>query len=295
MKCCLFLIACIQLAMNGVSQNVGVGIANPAERLDVNGNINVTGTIKANGVDGQPNQALMKNAAGVFVWGDLCGYKDVALFMGSGTVPWTVPPGKTRILVEAWGAGGGGSVYGGGGGGAYVAATFTVAPGDIITINMGVGGTSGSGATPGATGGVTSVVAGPNAINAGGGAGAQATFQMNPALGGLGSAAGAFDNYIMFQGGTGKPSQNSFTNNGAASYEIVTGGDGGNGGNAIESGGQGAYRMILGSAPNTIIRAKTSEGGKYPGGGGGGGYAMISNGTTSGGNSGAYGMVIIHF
>jgi hypothetical protein len=290
-----FIFLMIFSSFTTIAQNVGVGTITPVEKLDVNGNINVTGTIKANGVDGQPNQALMKNASGVFVWGDLCGYKDVALFTGSGTIPWTVPAGKTRILVEAWGAGGGGSVYGGGGGGAYVAASFAVTPGDVITINLGVGGTSGSGATPGATGGTTSVVVGPNAINAGGGTGAQATFQMNPTLGGMGSASGAYDNYITLRGGTGKPSQNSFTSNDATSYEIVKGGDGGNGGNSIETGGLGAYRMILGSAPNTLIRSNTSEGGKYPGGGGGGGYAMISNATTNGGNTGSYGMVIIHF
>lgn len=50
-----FIFSIILFSFTSAAQNVGVGITNPAERLDVNGNINVTGTIKANGVDGTAN------------------------------------------------------------------------------------------------------------------------------------------------------------------------------------------------------------------------------------------------
>ena len=40
--------------------NVGIGTTNPAEKLDVNGNINLNGTIKVNGQDGQAGQVLMR-------------------------------------------------------------------------------------------------------------------------------------------------------------------------------------------------------------------------------------------
>ncbi len=92
------------------AQNVGVNTTNPTERLDVNGNINVTGTIKANGIDGSANQVLMKNGSGNLAWGDLCEYKNaVTLFNASGT--WNVPAGVTRIFIEVWGAGGGGNRF----------------------------------------------------------------------------------------------------------------------------------------------------------------------------------------
>ncbi len=45
-----FLIACgLKVAY---SQNTGIGTTTPTEKLHVNGNINVSGTIKANSVDG---------------------------------------------------------------------------------------------------------------------------------------------------------------------------------------------------------------------------------------------------
>jgi hypothetical protein len=50
-----FIFSIILFSFTSAAQNVGVGITNPAEQLDVNGNINVTGTIKANGVDGTAN------------------------------------------------------------------------------------------------------------------------------------------------------------------------------------------------------------------------------------------------
>jgi|GEM_PF-4636566 len=43
------------------AQNAGIGTISPSQKLDVNGNINLTGTIKANGVNGTAGQVLMKN------------------------------------------------------------------------------------------------------------------------------------------------------------------------------------------------------------------------------------------
>lgn len=51
------------------NRNVGIKNPTPAEALDVTGNINVTGTIKANGIDGTANQVLMKNGSGILSWG----------------------------------------------------------------------------------------------------------------------------------------------------------------------------------------------------------------------------------
>jgi hypothetical protein len=295
MKFNLFLFACILLAINSVAQNVGVGTATPAERLDVNGNINVTGTIKANGTDGQPNQVLMKNTAGNFVWGDLCSYKDVAMFYSSVPVSWTVPAGVTKILVEAWGGGGGGSAFSGGGGAAYTAASFTVAPGDVISMIIGEAGTAGSHTTNGGSGGQTSVNVGPYSISAGGGWGAPANITMSPVMGGAGNASNTFLNYITMRGGSGKPGLNTFTTHGANTYEIISGGDGGSAANTEQTGGMGSYRMILTGGLTTTMRYRSAEGGKAPGGGGGSGYSLVSNTSSFGGSAGGYGMVIIHY
>jgi hypothetical protein len=65
----VLLFSLLLIVGNSQAQNVGIGNSSPAEKLDVTGNINVTGTIKANGVDGTPNQVLMKNNAGNLEWG----------------------------------------------------------------------------------------------------------------------------------------------------------------------------------------------------------------------------------
>src|ERR1043165_6166369 len=140
----IFLLIFLSIKIN--AQNVGVGTTTPIEKLDVNGNINVTGTIKANGVDGTANQVLMKNGSGALTWGDLCDYKNYALFRTTGNQTWIVPTGVTQIVVEAWGAGGGGSQYCGGGGGGYARALYTVVPGQTISMDIPLGGAGG--ATP---------------------------------------------------------------------------------------------------------------------------------------------------
>ncbi len=55
----------LTLRTNG---NIGIGNKNPLNKLDVAGNINLTGTIKTNGVTGQPNQILGTNSSGNLSW-----------------------------------------------------------------------------------------------------------------------------------------------------------------------------------------------------------------------------------
>jgi hypothetical protein len=64
----------------------------------------------------------------------------------SGT--YTIPAGCTSLYVQAWGAAGGGDDFMGfasnlGGAGGYVEGTLTVAPGDVVTVWLGQGGSSG--------------------------------------------------------------------------------------------------------------------------------------------------------
>jgi hypothetical protein len=69
MKSIFLFIAAKLICLHVIAQNVGIGTSTPSERLQVNGNVNVTGTIKINGVDGLPNQVMKKNGSGITVWG----------------------------------------------------------------------------------------------------------------------------------------------------------------------------------------------------------------------------------
>ncbi len=64
----LLLLSLLAFYTQTFAQNVGIGNPTPTEKLDVTGNINVTGTIKANGVDGSANQVLAKNASNNMAW-----------------------------------------------------------------------------------------------------------------------------------------------------------------------------------------------------------------------------------
>lgn len=106
MKFSALLFNCL-LSIYAFSQNVGIGNTNPGERLDVNGNINLNGTIKTNGVDGSSGQVLMKDNNGNLVWGDMSEFWNLATSIAAGAGIWTVPTGVTRVWVEVWGGGGG--------------------------------------------------------------------------------------------------------------------------------------------------------------------------------------------
>lgn len=286
---CLFYNICL-------SQNVGVGTTTPGERLDVNGNINVSGTIKANGTDGQPNQVLMKNESGIFTWGNLCDYKNRAFFDGTGANSWTVPATVDRITIELWGGGGGGSSYSGGGGGGYIVATFTVVPGDIVNLNVGQPGSGGNGVnTAGTNGGATTVSVSPRAVTASGGMGAGGGSQIPSAYGGLFSVSGGFLNFFGVRGEAGQTNEHNFTNNGTNALESISKGRGGNAGNTTNTGGNGAYRIVFVGTPASTVRYTLPEQGRQPGGGGGAGFSMISGGGTNSGFGGAPGAVVIHF
>jgi hypothetical protein len=297
MKHTLLLIVIIS-TLNLAAQNVGVNTTNPTERLDVNGNINVTGTIKANGVDGTANQVLTKNNSGVLAWGDLCNYKNVAAFTTTGSGTWIVPAGVTKILVEVWGGGAGGSNAAGGGGGGYIRAAFTVAPGDEVVYVVGEGGTDVNADLAGSNGSVSAAGVGPYTATAFGGTGGGGTQTgMSVPHGGLGamtSGSPAHKDFIALSGETGKFSVNTFFNNGATYYEHAYGADGGDGANSQNTGGMGRMRLHT-TSPTSIIKSTSSSPGRQPGGGGGGAFNVLSNGSTGVGGSGGAGLVMIRY
>jgi type II secretory pathway pseudopilin PulG len=182
----------------------------------------------------------------------------------------TVPPGVSAILVEAWGGGGGGGgsafylklnppdagAYagggGGGGGGGYGKTIISVVPGQVFNIVVGAGGVAGIGA------GLSS----GNVFASNGGNGGDSSFggAILIAKGGLGgSRTNVFPAVASVgQGGTGKGSLGAgviYTafggsgGNASFNYSDSTMATGSSGGSAGGGGGGGGGTMAPGSAP----------------------------------------------
>lgn len=281
----VFTLACFFSSVSN-SQNVGIGNSNPSEKLDVNGSINVTGTIKVNGTDGIANQVLMKNSTGNLVWGDITEFKNMITFTTTGSSNWTIPAGVTRIWVEVWGGGGGGTDYGGGGGGAYVTGFFNVTPGGTLFCTVGAAGVAG--ASTATNGGLSSVTYSGSFINANGGNGNSYGTVGYAASGGSFSGSGV--GYYGIPGEAGGTNKfESRTLNSTTYHEGQTGGKGGDAGNSPNSGGKPSFQFRDAVSMNILYTLYGSEG-KMPGGGGGGNITwggVIFNG--------GQGMIIVHY
>ncbi len=164
-------------SINGVnnataSVNVGIGTTTPAQRLDVNGNLQISGAGNALIF---PDGTVMSSAgsgggvAGGTITGVTAGtglsgggsVGNVTLSLAVGNVngvkeftangSFVIPPGITHLMVEMWGGGGAGgpssgcgtgtpSAGGAGGGGAYTRDVIPVVPGALYNIVVGAGG-----------------------------------------------------------------------------------------------------------------------------------------------------------
>lgn len=286
----------ILFALNGLTQNVGIGTTTPSEKLHVNGNINITGTIKANGVDGTANQVLMKNNSGTMIWGDLCEYKNMHTIIQPGSGTWTVPAGVTKVWIELWGAGGGGNAYAGGGGGGYISGGITVVPGNSILYDVGAGGAGGS--TTGTNGGSSGILYTPGSVNlvADGGSGSITSgIAVTVGLGGIFDATGT--NFFIGQAGeSGHASVSSSMQSSATLfYEVVANGNGGIGANTTATGGPGGF-TIYNLTTQAVLRRAAPNPGRQPGGGGGAGdRSVLLNTAAIDGESGGNGMLVIHY
>jgi hypothetical protein len=291
----IFIIAFVLNTQYCFSQNVGIGTATPSEALDVNGNINLTGSIKANGTDGTANQLLGKNNNGSLSWIDMSEFKNFKSFTGASTTVWTVPAGVTKVLLEAWGAGGGGARAGGGGSGGYIIAKMEVTAGNTLSITCGTGGSGSNSA--GSTGGSTTVnVTGSNAglLTADGGSGAfVSTFSTGQVgAGGNSSSSNNTLQYIIYPGEDGTVTTETYSEFQAGFF--VTSVVYGNGGNApftTNTGAKGGFFVYNTANINSVNRNYRPVNGRMPGGGGAGAAETIAPYGTSGGN----GMVLVRW
>jgi hypothetical protein len=301
----VFTLLFIGLPFLPAAQNVGVGTATPAEKLDVNGNINVSGTIKVNGVDGTANQVLMKNSGGNLSWGSIGDFKKATTFVDTANAgTWIVPSGVTRIFVEMWGGGGAGMEDGGGGGG-YLALLFdNLSAGNTFTIGVGKGGsdvpTVAGGFTNGKSGTAsTFLTPGNGEFDAYGGSGAfknPSSQLWVPGDGGtFGYTFGAFNFpfYYYQQGQSGAAHDIAYYATVSGQYNVVkTYGAGGVAANTSNTGGSGAKKVEnVNGVTTTTTYYVVAKPGKFPGGGGGGGEALNIYDNRRGAN----GMVIIHY
>lgn len=207
-------------------QNVGIGNPSPNEKLDVAGNINLTGNLMVNGSPGQDGQFLSMKG-GAMQWVNKDRFQKVILFTSSGT--FTVPENTNEILVEIWGAGGGGHNPGGGGGsGGYMLCPFPISSGTSVTVTIGTGG-SGGGPNLNATSGTSTQVALPGVLltaSGGGFADSTKTATLQRYIGGGGGLTGAtptsFKNFYAVNGNSGSPSFESYMAVSPTLYRVVS-------------------------------------------------------------------------
>ncbi|MBC7849165.1 MAG: hypothetical protein H7Y31_05495 [Chitinophagaceae bacterium] len=271
---------------------VGINNGEPKERLDVNGNMNLSGTITANGVDGLPNQVLMKDINGTLAWGNPNGpstdqNNNVAIFFAttSGAVQnWPVPAGVTRITIELWGAGGSGGTHSGGGGGGYARGNFDVDPGKSIDMTIGLGGVVGGAQVNGQQ---TSATINSNTIIAFGGLKASESFEDGYPIpaGGFYTVTGSlFRNYTGVPGESGTATTEMPAQYSATEFRLIKKiGNGGDAGNSNNTGGRGGQTISL--LPGGLFDATRYAPAQIPGGGG----AAQSNAP------GAAGLIVIHY
>ena len=184
-----------------------------------------------------------------------------SVFTASGT--FTVPSGVTQVSVVCIGGGGGASgspgtsLYSGagGGGGGLAYGTFSVTPGESLTISTGPGGAGASDTNSGGDGASSSISRGAQTLLSAGGGGGGINGGPGNTSTGTGGAYGSYGGIAVGGGGNGGTGGSSNNDNG--------GGGGGGAGGYNGNGGSGG-----------IGNSGVGEDGNGGGGGGGGGQSL---------------------
>lgn len=280
----VLIILILHVGVNTTSgQNTGIGTNNPQQKLDVNGNLNVSGKLLFNQTSGVAGQVLTTNSSGNSVWDFPNEFRNVVTY--TATNSFTVPSGVTRLMIECWGGGGGATPKKGGGSGGFIRGFFTVTSLQIIELVVGSGGTGGAAGGSGNNGGITTATVGSTTITANGGFGSSTS--ANGLIGSGGTGGGfsvspsSFRNYIGVIGNVGT----------GTTIKYITNFDGnnwkethyGNGGSAPEwpglTGGLGDFQV---NGAGGYLEGITGTSAVRPGGGGGCNSAINNPGGAAG-------------
>ena len=229
-------------------------------------------------------------------------------YTSSGTHNFVVPAGITSVSAVSIGGGGGGAYNmhkngpgAGGGGGGLSYGTFTVTPGEILTVIVGAGGAGGVFSNNnGGTGSYSAIKRSSTILIQGGGGGGAVKFSLgNPSQAGTAGLGGTTTLGIEVDGGgnggiggtgggdgwTGSPAAGG--GGGAGGYS----GDGGSGGQNYGGGGDGAGGGAGGGGSDTSGTGNHGGGVGILGKGsdGSGGSINVSGSPGSGGSGQAYG------
>lgn len=203
-------------------------------------------------------------------------------FTSSGT--FTVPTGVTEVSAVVVGGGGGGGNAtnddepgAGGAGGGLSYGTFSVTPGESLTVTVGSGGQNGA---TGGTGGTSSLSRGGTTLLSGGGGSGGSSTDSGASGGGTGGSSGGTE---RDGGGTG--------GNGGATSDSSTGAGGGGGaagysGNGGEGADRGSNNATAGSGGGG---GGGGSGSSTRGGAGGGGVGILGEGASGAAGSGSTG------
>lgn len=205
------------------------------------------------------NQANVRSlagvASGIISMSNLRGKSNAQTYTFAytgGNQSFTIPAGKTSMIVKLWGAGGGAGFISTGGGGGYAQSTVSVSGGQVYTIAVGGGGIGWN--------------------NAG--------------------ANGFPDGYGTANIGTGGGGgSTSVTGNGAAIYAAGGGGGGDTNGHGANAGGAGGGLFFNGSARGDGTTNGGQQGFRFTGGGAGGQFRFTggSSNSSASGTHKAYG------
>jgi len=260
---------------------VGIRTATPQYPLDVSGDMNVTGEIKANGSNGIAGDVLQSNGNGTMSWVGKEKYKKFRIFRNTGsanllTFLFTAPADVTEIAVEIWGGGGQAETNGSGASGGYVYAQIPTTTHSTFTIQVGAGG--GCSGCTGTNGNSSFFVIGSGILNLSGTGGLSTSFVLSR---GTFSASGTYlpsVSYFGINGESAKLGDISYENSPLGYYTFTRNAPGGSAPTRPNTGGRSGWSRTNFDGSNLVNGGGGA--GSEPGGGGGfpnavGGHGQI--------------------